>query len=266
MVDTTFDIELRNGATIPATFAVNSLSELNNKTRGDTATFAFEIETGNGDATRPSNLVVSEETTIASNESETHNITTVESGATLTVDGVLNTGKLVVDGTLTGDGQVTVDDPQTHTVKSGETEIYGTLSIGQFSKVIVEGVLIAEDIINNGFLDNNNRIYNGFTAEGFIQRLDDYAGKFTVSETLAASQQYREFIPVDTRIESLLLGIEPSTDLQNKDIGGIWGLVQNVTDSRNQAISTTRHTLEVQILERYREYETHTDVERDLQN
>jgi len=265
MVNTTFEIGLKNGVTIPVDFAVNSVSEINNKTRGDTASIEAKIPESE-DFEPFENLTVTGSYTIPSGKTETYATTTVESGATLTVEGTLNTGVLDAQGTVTGDGQVNVNT-QTYTIPSGETEFYDTLIINDGAEVEVNGILVTNEIINNGILDNNGAIYNtGVTPLDLLLSFDEFAGKFTVNETLGSKQSYSEFIPTDLFIESLLIKIQPNDELEAKRVRGVWGLIENVTDSRNNPLTINRWTIDVTILARFEQYTNHSAVEADLKH
>jgi len=265
MTNTTFEIGLKNGVTIPVDFVSNSVSEINNKTRGDTASIEAEIPESE-DFSPFDTLVVSNTYTIESGTTETYANVTVESGATLTVDGTLETGDLDVQGTLTGDGQVIIKS-QVYTIPSGETEFYATVTIKEGSEIEVNGILVADEIINNGSLDNSTgEIYNGFAPGEFMTRLDEFGGKFTILETLSSKQSYSEFLPIDYINDSQLVRIEPNDELEAKRVTGVWGLIENVTDSRNNPLSINRWTIDVTILARFEEYANHTAVEADLKH
>ena len=90
----------------------------------------------------------------------------------------------------------------------------------------------------------------------------DYAGKYTVINTLDGKDRYAEFTP-DTA-DGLVFGVDTGTDLTSIYVNGIWGLVSNITDARNTALNTNRISVELQVLGFYSDYTDHRDVEQDL--
>jgi len=106
-----------------------------------------------------------------------------------------------------------------------------------------------------------------FVSESDFQTLtdyDDYAGSYAPIELLNGNEKYRDHIPESGSIESLLVGIEPSSDLKNKDISGVWGVIDDISDSRNAALSTVQVELSVRVLARFAEYADHTTAESTL--
>lgn len=98
---------------------------------------------------------------------------------------------------------------------------------------------------------------------GTLRNYDEFGGKYTTFETLDSTIPYREFIQTKT-ISSLVVGIEPEQSLKDRDVTGIWGIIDTVTDSRNNALSINRINLDVTILAPYTDYADHTAIETAL--
>lgn len=75
---------------------------------------------------------------------------------------------------------------------------------------------------------------------------------------------YRETIPRYVDVQSLALKVEPATDLTDRGAVGIWGVVTGGRDARNAALTRDVVELELVVLARATEYDTHTDLETDL--
>jgi len=161
----------------------------------------------------------------------------------------------------------TIPSGETLTIASGETLTFGLVVIE--GTLTVEGTLRCEEIQNNGTLNNNGTIdidekYKFEYNE--IRTYAEFASNFTITETQNKTQKYTENLPSTISINTLLLGIEPLTDLQDGEIRGFWGLVNNVIDFRNQALSNgPRIRVEIQVLAPYSEFNDHTDVQNTLE-
>lgn len=206
---TSFRLYTEDGLTV-GEFAVNSVAEVNEQTRGDTATLEIEF---------PQEFDL-----------------TVESGTTITIP-------------------------------SGESRAYGDITVN--GTLISNGALFANSItVNDGGLyqsDGDDTIEENLVQDyTLFQTLAEFAGKYETEESQNATVKYREFIDT-TAINSLVIGVEPSSNLQTKNITGIWGLLNDVSDARNQSLSTTRLTLEVDILAAFDEYSEVTDVQTTLE-
>lgn len=93
-----------------------------------------------------------------------------------------------------------------------------------------------------------------------LQQYDTLAGAYRTTETLTGNLYYSETLS-SSNIDSLAIGVEPSAELQNEDVTGVWTLIDNVTDARNQALSTTRVTLETTVIAPFTKYADHTELE-----
>jgi len=259
MTDITYDIVTASG-TYVAKFNTEGPHGI---TRGESTSFEFYFPQGN-DELRVSfdELVVSGTYTIQSGESETHPLVTVESGATLTVEGTLETSDIVVNGTLTGDGQLNVFDGLNEMVIDG-IEFYDTVIIANRNTLTVTGELYAREITNNGILNNDGGVVTLQDAFSDLRDYEQFAGKYVLSETLNSTQRYKERLPTTAPISSLLVGIQPAQELQDRDLPAIWGLINNVDDSRPQPLTVNRLVLDVDVLATTDDY---SDFETTAQN
>jgi len=192
MTDLFFTIHTKT-ETLTALFATNAINELNNTTRGETATFTFKFLEGGESST----LIV-------------------ESG-------------------------------ETYTVNSGDTEIYSYVNVKEDGTVNVE---------EGGTLNTTG----GDNRES-LQQYADHAGDFTSVTTLNNVEKFREQLPSTASVDSILLGIEPSQDLQESGIVGKWGLVTAGSDERNSALTNNQYQIEIRIVAEYSEFADHSAVE-----
>jgi hypothetical protein len=202
MVDTSYTIRTKSSGEVR--FSYNA-GEPNNWTRGETASFAFE---------------------------------------------------LIGDDTLTAD----------LTVQDGETIEYGSLTIQSGVTLTIEsgGTVEATRIINNGTIVNNGTLINDFGTIESFNTFADYAGSYATQTMLNSTVKYRNQLPDDEPIDSLIWGIEPSQDLQDKNVIGVWGIVDAIQNNRNQALTTKRYQVDVTVLAPYSDYGSISDVEDDL--
>jgi hypothetical protein len=94
---------------------------------------------------------------------------------------------------------------------------------------------------------------------------DRHAGSYALQGTNKNTQRYKERLPSGANINSLVIGLEPDTELQNDDIVGKWGLISDVADSRSQALTNPVATIEIDVLADYSEYADVTAVQNDLE-
>jgi len=97
MNDVFYQIHTKSNGTIAVEF---NLSQPNNLTRGEAASFEFHLPNDNKD------LIVSGSETIAAGELAIYSTVTVESGATLTVDGTLQAKGIDNNGTIDNNGLI----------------------------------------------------------------------------------------------------------------------------------------------------------------
>lgn len=146
------------------------------------------------------------------------------------------------------------------------TESYKSITIPAGTTLTVPdgAVLAGQRITVNGTLDNDGTvaIYDGI---GTLLDYDEYSGNYKVTEMLNGILKYDDTVPNSAPIENLLIGIEPAPDLQASNIPGVWGLIENVEDTRNAALSNEQMTLTVRVLARFDEYDSISDVQAALE-
>lgn len=162
--------------------------------------------------------------------------------------------------------RLTVAAGDTVTIEAGETVEKALVVVD--GTLIIDGTLRCDELENNGTITNNGTIDVNEKYElayDDVRPYAEYAGQFALFETLDSRQAYAENIPPNSQPETLLVGVEPQASLQNGDLRGYWGLVTNLTDTRNISLSNgPRIELEITILAPYSEYQDHTAVENAL--
>jgi len=161
--------------------------------------------------------------------------------------------------------KLTINTGETYTVETGTTEEWDYVVVD--GTLVIDGTLEADQVDNNGTIDLNgtldiNEKY-AFELQD-VQRYSPFSGKYAINETLGSKQQYSEFVPPSADIDTLLVGVEPQQDLKDETIEGYWGLINNISDDRNRALSNSQITLDIDVLATYEEYSDHTAVEADL--
>lgn len=151
-----------------------------------------------------------------------------------------------------------------HTVVDVEGYNDVTIESGVTVTVASGAILQADTITVNGTLVNNGTVY---TTSGTANALVDYiewAGSYSTVETLDNSIRYKTQLPSNAGISSLVWGIEPADNLQNKDVQGVWALVEGVQNTRNQPLTTNRYTFDLRVLDTFSSYSSLSDVENSL--
>jgi hypothetical protein len=121
---------------------------------------------------------------------------------------------------------------------------------------------------NNGTITGSGtlKVNEKFAFElADVEQYSTYAGKYSLNETLGSAQKYTELLPDTAGIDSLLVSVEPSSTLQDKTINGYWGLIENITDTRNRPLSNNQVDMTIQILAPKDEYSDRTAVQSDLE-
>lgn len=98
-----------------------------------------------------------------------------------------------------------------------------------------------------------------------LEELAQWAGSFTTMEMIDNTVKYRDQLPSSATITSCVLGIEPSTELTADNVVGVWGLLESVSNQRNQPLTTNRYQFDVTVLAPYDEYAGHTAVANGLE-
>jgi len=163
-------------------------------------------------------------------------------------------------------GDKTIAGGDTFTVGGDEIKRYnnftvdGTLEINNGGVVIVNGTLD-----NNGTIDNDGTLKTANTNAGDLKDHDRHGGSFSTVDVLSNTIKYRENIPDSpTNISALVIGIEPSGDLMDEKLSGIWGLIDSVSDTRTRALTNDSVAVDVTILGEYSEFTDVADVENNL--
>jgi hypothetical protein len=248
-------------------YATYNLENSNNASVGDTETYVFDFNT-RGDQTvqKYPNLTVSDSYTVPQGETEQYSVVTVEATGTLTVNGTLGTAEIVIDGSVDGSGSLNVVDYWTAlTITTNEVAVYDTLSISAGNSVVVNGVLQAQTIDNDGELDNNNTVLAG-AQPGFERLLDydEYVEGISIQSMLDGTQTIFERKPPSAPVDSHVIGIEPAPSLENEYIRDQWGVITNLTDAREEPLNTDRIELEVTILAPKEDYADRQTVINEL--
>lgn len=103
------------------------------------------------------------------------------------------------------------------------------------------------------------------TDQTVVEEFAQWAGSFTTMEMLDNTVKFRDQLPSSATIDSCVLGINPSSDLDNDNIVGVWGLVESIDNQRNQPLTTNRYQFSLTVLAPYSEYADHTAVSNDLE-
>jgi hypothetical protein len=135
------------------------------------------------------------------------------------------------------------------TIPPGTERRVASVTIRDRGELNVEGTLT---VVGDGQLDT-------------VQDYGLHAGSYSVLETLSNRFKFRDRLPSSAPINSLLVKIEPATDLQNRDVDGCYGLITGVTDERPRSLTTSRATVQVDVLARLSEFSTLTDAKNALE-
>jgi hypothetical protein len=142
-----------------------------------------------------------------------------------------------------------VESGETYTIESGTTEVFQTVNIKQNGTLNIEQ---DGQLIETG--DNISE----------LQKYDDHAGSVVTNETLNNTITFRNQLP-NTDIDSLAIGIEPSESLQNRNVLGVWGVIQNIGDLRPTTLNQQQLQIDVVILDRYSAYTDNSDLNNALE-
>jgi len=227
-------------------------------TVGETETFEVTFPTRDRVVEPPpgvSDLTISSDTTIATGDTVQALTTTVQSGVTLTVDGTLETADLDNNGTVVVNGTLDVGNFERLRVAAGDVLLVDDLTIEDGAKVVVEsgGVLQATTITNNGTLTGAGTTLTG-SPFALLQEYGEYAGAYATVDLLNNQLKYREQLPASAPRQSLVVGIRPATDLRNRDVPAVWGLVDDVRDAREPVLAERRIEITVRILAPFADY------------
>jgi hypothetical protein len=162
--------------------------------------------------------------------------------------------------------RLTIAAGETITVPTGESEKFDFVVIDDGGELIVDGSLAADELTNNGTLTLNGTLtVSERVALEFedLRRYREYAGQASITETIDGTQRFIEMID-ENAIDTLVVGIEPDQQARNDGIPGVWGVVERITDDRNQPLTTNAITVELRVLAPYEEYSSVADVTSTL--
>jgi len=182
---------------------------------------------------------------------------TVTRGGRVSLEVLESTEQLIVVDSAT----IPTGETQTATVvkvrDGGTLNINGTLETGRVS------------VADGGTLNITGTLtITGESGGMDLLRYQPFAGSFGTVETLSSAVAFRERLPSTGAGDdptSLLVSVRPGDDLLRDDVRGVWGLVDNVTDTRDPSIGQERAAVELTVLARYSEYDDHQAVRDDLE-
>lgn len=157
----------------------------------------------------------------------------------LTVSDAYTAGEVEGYTTVTVEAGATLTIPDGHVVYAQTADIQGTVTGG--------GLLSLQ----------------GDFASAFNE-FHEWAGSWATMEMLNSVVKYRTQIPDTAGIDSLVWGIEPNPELQDRNVVGVWGLVESINNERNQPLTTNRYSVDVTVLAPLDEYADIDAVESDL--
>lgn len=82
----------------------------------------------------------------------------------------------------------------------------------------------------------------------------EWAGKYETSTMLDGTEKYTDRIPPGDNIDTILVGIEPSDDLQNNNVPAFYGVIDSISDSRNPTLDTDIVDISLTMLAAYDDY------------
>lgn len=152
-----------------------------------------------------------------------------------------------------------------YTIESGEAEMYDNVTVQSGATLTIDGLLRCDTVTSDGTVTVNGELIVSDGGYSAFNSYREWAGKYTMSEMLDGTNKYKTQIPTSENIDTLVVGIEPSEDLKNREITGIWGIIDTISDERDKSLSTNRYRFDVTVLGEYSDYNDHTDIETNLQ-
>jgi hypothetical protein len=152
------------------------------------------------------------------------------------------------------------------TIFAGDIERYDSVTIESGVTLTVNGTLQCTSLTVNGTLDNNGTVTVDSNLGGERNTLlpySEWSGKYNTTTMVDGTLKFTDRIPSTESVDSIVLGIEPATDLQSSDVSPVWALVDSVSDQRTGPLATDRIGLEVTVLAPYADY-TRTEIESNL--
>lgn len=161
-----------------------------------------------------------------------------------------------------GDKTFSSDD----TTPSNKAHLYGNVTINSGVTLTVNGTLLCTTLTVNGTLDNNGTVTVDSDLEGDIATIlpySEWAGNYNTNTMIDGTIKYTDRIPSGESVNSIVLGIEPASDLEGKDVTPVWALIDSVNDQRTGPLGTDRVALDVTVLANYADY-TRSTLETNL--
>jgi hypothetical protein len=189
-------------------------------------TFTVEFNSGN-----PNNFTVGETASFTFEFPTFHNDLTISTDTTL--------------GGVNGYGVVTVESGATLTLPDG-------------------ALLQATQVTGGGTVTGAGAIQITGDLDAAFNEYMQWAGSWATLEMLNNVVKYRMQFPDSAAIDSLVWGITPNTELADRNVVGVWGLVENIDNERNQSLTTNRYSVDVTVLAPINDYATISDVETEL--
>lgn len=155
------------------------------------------------------------------------------------------------------------------TIESGESYTIPSGAVEQYDDVTNDGTLnIDGTLVVYGTLTNNGTINGTTTTKGSarpdLMDYNEHSSAFSTETSLSNTVYYIDRVPSTASIPSLVIGLEPSPSLQNKNIEGVWGLISDVTDNRPDALTVNNYTVSITVLSDFSEYSSPSDVVNSL--
>jgi len=161
--------------------------------------------------------------------------------------------------------RLSVESGESMTIPSGETrtvdvaDVSGTLTVD--GRLECDGLVVqGGTLTGSGTVDVNERYALELVD---LRRYREFAGEFSVLDTLNATKKFSETID-ETVLSTLVVGIEPSDELQARGIPGVWGLVEQIRDERSAPLNRNGLSIRVRVLAPFSEYTTISDVTTTL--
>jgi len=138
---------------------------------------------------------------------------------------------------INDEGTLVVESGETYTVESGTTEFFEAIDVD--GTLIVNGTLIVES--------EENRFET-------LAQYGDYAGQSVVERTINHVPWFVEQLPSDARVDSIVMGFEPSQTLKDRNVRGLWGILEGFTDERNSPLTNHQVEYQISVLDEFAEY------------
>lgn len=97
-----------------------------------------------------------------------------------------------------------------------------------------------------------------------LQDYLDYADAAAYGTGINHRPWYHEQLPADATVGSLVVGIEPTQDLDDRGVTGVWGLITGGDDRRNSTLTNWLIELELFVLAEYGDFADHNDIDNEL--